>query len=726
MCSLFQSFSIARFHHSAGNQSQSHESAGETTAENTFVGAARAAERSSQQCTTNRLSYSGRYLTTTQVLSSSQSYQAAMMGIRVYDLLDLWVLTTPTEASYLDFKYADLPIQVQPAPSPITTVATVPQWEVQQLCWRHSDAHSMSSDACELFFVSQWQRSAHSSVKPVLPHRTPSIGIADTAHTAEAEILTNEAFLAESTPSSGAYSDVTVSIYCVSQQPDYENIAIMTMAYNAAIVAGQLNQDDGYGTLAGANNTLSQANSADNLSGLVTPSYSAHNQPFTTRVHLLTVVSLSALLQEIPVTADVSPLSVSQSKLAQAFFCWVEPSHTVQTKHSALVAGTSLQPRAGKNGSVAAVRGGDASLQLAVQYSLAGSASAFLPFAVKHQPCSQSAYLPVCLHHGNVQTTTAASGVTDGLILENMRCWKGNSAVFTFLQQRAGDDLSLLAAARFQVNGAVPAQDSVAAAMICTDWRTMLVQDSAKPDRVRGTAVQLALLPSSNVQLRLLGKSGTDFLVRSASGGETEATWSDGVHTISLTPLLARARKDGSKLGVTVLSAVRGVRTKTTQYMYILYNISTGENGEDAGGYHIAVFAFDNTAWQGTVQAIDAAHATIEEANLAAHSNITAPWRQQVPQKSASQSVGTSTRSADSTVEFTVQILPDPHFGLGIRIDVLNGKTVVSSFKKHPITNKSMSAQAAGSIQPGDEFVAINGECCSCRSCVRLMCAHCP
>jgi hypothetical protein len=159
--------------------------------------------------------------------------------------------------------------------------------------------------------------------------------------------------------------------------------------------------------------------------------------------------------------------------------------------------------------------------------------------------------------------------------------------------------------------------------------------------------------------------------------------------------------------------------------MYILYRTSRpdgtekrgeGQASEDAGGYQIALFALENSAWQGTAQGVHAARAAADEAVLSAHSNAGATWRQQALQRPASQAPSFSSRSADSTVEFTVQILPDPHFGLGVRIDVLNGKTVVSSFKKHPITNKAMSAQAAGSILPGDEFVAINGECY--RACV--------
>ena len=65
-----------------------------------------------------------------------------------------------------------------------------------------------------------------------------------------------------------------------------------------------------------------------------------------------------------------------------------------------------------------------------------------------------------------------------------------------------------------------------------------------------------------------------------------------------------------------------------------------------------------------------------------------------------------------SALIFSVPIVPDLHFGLGLRLDQSSedssGKIVVTSFKRHPITKEPMAAELSGLIQIGDELVAID------------------
>ena len=57
---------------------------------------------------------------------------------------------------------------------------------------------------------------------------------------------------------------------------------------------------------------------------------------------------------------------------------------------------------------------------------------------------------------------------------------------------------------------------------------------------------------------------------------------------------------------------------------------------------------------------------------------------------------------------YEVRITPDPHFGLGLRLDVANGAVVVESFKRNPLTMKAMPAEEAGIITVGDELLSVN------------------
>jgi hypothetical protein len=79
--------------------------------------------------------------------------------------------------------------------------------------------------------------------------------------------------------------------------------------------------------------------------------------------------------------------------------------------------------------------------------------------------------------------------------------------------------------------------------------------------------------------------------------------------------------------------------------------------------------------------------------------------------------------------EIEIEVRPDRHFGLGLRLEVEHRPvivatavesskhhhqthqlcTVVSSFKPHPITHLPMMAEASGRIRAGDELVAVGG-----------------
>lgn len=57
---------------------------------------------------------------------------------------------------------------------------------------------------------------------------------------------------------------------------------------------------------------------------------------------------------------------------------------------------------------------------------------------------------------------------------------------------------------------------------------------------------------------------------------------------------------------------------------------------------------------------------------------------------------------------YEVSITPDPHFGLGLRLDVSDGVVVVESFKRNPLTMKMMPAEESGIIGVGDELLSVN------------------
>ena len=58
---------------------------------------------------------------------------------------------------------------------------------------------------------------------------------------------------------------------------------------------------------------------------------------------------------------------------------------------------------------------------------------------------------------------------------------------------------------------------------------------------------------------------------------------------------------------------------------------------------------------------------------------------------------------------YEVSILPDPHFGLGLRLDICDGKILVESFKRNPLTTKPMPAEECGIIGIGDELMSVTG-----------------
>jgi hypothetical protein len=58
---------------------------------------------------------------------------------------------------------------------------------------------------------------------------------------------------------------------------------------------------------------------------------------------------------------------------------------------------------------------------------------------------------------------------------------------------------------------------------------------------------------------------------------------------------------------------------------------------------------------------------------------------------------------------YIVEIVPDPLFGLGLRLNVKDTVTVVDSFKRHPLTDAPLPCEACMLIRPNDELISING-----------------
>jgi hypothetical protein len=58
---------------------------------------------------------------------------------------------------------------------------------------------------------------------------------------------------------------------------------------------------------------------------------------------------------------------------------------------------------------------------------------------------------------------------------------------------------------------------------------------------------------------------------------------------------------------------------------------------------------------------------------------------------------------------YIVEIVPDPLYGLGLRLNVKDTVTVVDSFKRHPLTDAPLPCEACLLIRPNDELISING-----------------
>jgi hypothetical protein len=753
----------------------------------------------------NRLSYSGRYLTTTQLLPATQGHGGnagtnTMLGVRVYDLQDLWVLQKPTEASYLDFKYCDLPIQPQlqtartrlPSDNNATAAETsaglgagcgvqLPCWDVTQLQWKQSDGHSVGSDHCELFFVAQVQRGGTTPTAAAATTRAVGVGIADSHDNAPDEVAPRHTARSQHSE----HSDLTVSIYAVSQQPDYDNIAIMTMAYNAAIVAGQLNDEHYHNSGA-----LPRPGSAENLSGLTAPSYDVNSLPYTTSINLLTVVSLSPLLRE-PGTPTAAYLTAPQLSEG-TYVCWVEGSHSVVSHHHAARNTTSSGSAAASAGSsVASTRGSKtkkhshealrSSLQLAVQYAAhpkahSGTDSALVVptlgdsgmdaknGAVGTRPEVQLRYAVFSIRHASESealgshTSGAASPYSAVLIGRSLattvlrsdaltivgsggvRCWsrhlysaaEDHVTEFTLLTQHAVScsassvDSGVTAAVaamlgRLTLRTMPTAHtDAESGNLQLSDWGTLVLPGDAG----LSSKCNAPLLPSANVRLTPLAAAPETtnsaqglYLVTAAN---THTVWDKAATVLSLAPVLRGT-------GFTHCEVVTAIATQPTVdglcYSYVLYRQLSG-TGSSGGSYALAVFSMNTTELQKAAAATDRARISSEQTALAHYASPISAWTQRsLSGRSAPTTHNTGPHSGAGSAtlppaigggssvvtEYTASVLPDPHFGLGIRIDVLDGRTVVSSFKKHPITGKAMNAQASGVIHPGDEFVAING-----------------
>ena len=62
-----------------------------------------------------------------------------------------------------------------------------------------------------------------------------------------------------------------------------------------------------------------------------------------------------------------------------------------------------------------------------------------------------------------------------------------------------------------------------------------------------------------------------------------------------------------------------------------------------------------------------------------------------------------------NTGVYTCSITPDPHFGLGLRLDIVDSRILVESYKRNPLTMKAMPAEESGIVSIGDELLGING-----------------
>ena len=70
---------------------------------------------------------------------------------------------------------------------------------------------------------------------------------------------------------------------------------------------------------------------------------------------------------------------------------------------------------------------------------------------------------------------------------------------------------------------------------------------------------------------------------------------------------------------------------------------------------------------------------------------------------------------------YEVSIQPDPHFGLGLRLDICEGKILVESFKRNPLTTKPMPAEECGIIGIGDELMSVMGKSLKGQSLVEVI-----
>ena len=69
---------------------------------------------------------------------------------------------------------------------------------------------------------------------------------------------------------------------------------------------------------------------------------------------------------------------------------------------------------------------------------------------------------------------------------------------------------------------------------------------------------------------------------------------------------------------------------------------------------------------------------------------------------------GTSGDLPAGSRTYTVEVTPDPQYGLGLRLDVRDGIVVVDSFKRHPHTDAHLACEACLLIGAHDELVSIN------------------
>jgi len=83
---------------------------------------------------------------------------------------------------------------------------------------------------------------------------------------------------------------------------------------------------------------------------------------------------------------------------------------------------------------------------------------------------------------------------------------------------------------------------------------------------------------------------------------------------------------------------------------------------------------------------------------------------QQEDRKSGTSPLPFPTNKSSSAAQYVLDITPHAEFGLGLRLAAVAGAIVVDSFKRNPVDDSLLVAEASGLVQVGDELLAVNGK----------------